>query len=83
MASLRQEDVLLSLPYSHFMGDVKRSISYHINKDATSICDSGLPTWEFLSHASKQQMRGAVPFATQRMKECHSPSQVGGFRLSP
>ena len=83
MASLRQEDVLLSLPYSHFMGSVKRSISYHINKDATSICDSGLPKCDFLSHASIQQMRGTVPFATQRMKECHSPSQVGGFRLSP
>ena len=37
MASLRQEDVLLSLPYSHFTGDVKCSIFYHINKQRCHI----------------------------------------------
>ena len=32
MASLRQEVVLVSQPYSCFMSGVKWNISYHINK---------------------------------------------------
>ena len=83
MASLRQGDVLVSLPYSHFMGGVKWNISCHINKDVTSLCGSGLPKCEFLSHASQQLRRDTVPSATQRIQECHHPSRVGRVRLSP
>ena len=75
--------MLVSFPYSHFMGGVKWNIPCHIHKDVTSICDSGLPKCEFLRLAGKQWASGPVPFATQRIQECHSPSLVGGVSLSP
>ena len=59
MASFRQGGVLVSFPYSHFLGGVKWNISCHINKDATSICDSGLLKCDFLGHPGKQESRGA------------------------
>ena len=47
--------MLVSLPYSHFMGGMKWSISCHINKPVISICDSGLPKCEFLGLIGKKQ----------------------------
>ena len=57
IASHRKGDVLVSLPYSHFMDSVKWNISCHINKDVTSICDSGLPRCKFLGSVDKQQKK--------------------------
>ena len=61
VASLRQGDVLVSRPYIHFTGRVKWNISCHISKQR---CHSYLQFWppkcEFLSHACKQQMKGAI-----------------------
>ena len=82
MASLRQGDVLVSLPYSHFMSGVKWNISCHIRKQR---CHSYLqfwPLWMWIFWASPVSSRGA-PFATQRIQEGHSPARVDGVRFSP
>ena len=78
MASLRQGDVLVSLPYSHFMGGVKWNISCHINKQG---CHSYLQLWsprcEFLSHVGKQQTRGH-PFPHKELKNVTVPPRWAG-----
>ena len=82
MASLRQGDVLVSLPYSHFMSGMKWNISCHINKQRCHSYRQFWPLQMWIFWASRVSSRGA-PFATQRIQEGHSPARVGGVRLSP
>ena len=78
MASLRQGDVLVSLPYSHFMGGVKWNITCHINKDVISICDSGLPKCEFLGHQVGRQGHRALRISHTKNSRM-SQSFTGGW----
>ena len=83
MASLRQEDVLVSLPYRHFTGGAKWNISCHINKQ---ICHNFLqfqpPKCEFLSHPGKQQTRGTISH-TKNSRMSQSFRGSGHLPVSP
>ena len=60
-ASLRQGDVWVSFPYSHFTRGMKWNICYYINKQRChSYLQFQLSKCELLSHSSKQQMGGAI-----------------------
>ena len=78
MASLRYGDVLVSLPYSYFMGGMKWNISSHINKDVTCICDSSLNVSFWTKQVSSSHgSSGTESFASQRIQDYHNFSQVG------
>ena len=49
MASLRQGDVLVSLPDSHFMGGVKWNISCHVHKQRCCVCLRFWPPQMYIS----------------------------------
>ena len=57
------------------MDSVKWNISCHINKDVTSICDSGLPRCKFLGSVDKQQKKRGGYTKTSRMLQSFTGGQ--------